>query len=67
MDTGPDSYIKYNKEIVQNIFRQKEEYHRSRARLPIEEKIKILVDLQKMSLMIRPKKSKDDKRIVWKI
>jgi hypothetical protein len=55
------------KEIIQNIFRQKEEYHRAQARLPIEEKIKILVELQKMSLTIRPKQGEADKRIIWRI
>lgn len=67
MAARPDTTIRYNNEIVRNIFRQKEEYHRLQARLPIEEKMKILVELQKISLTIRPKQSDDDKRTVWKI
>ena len=67
MADDTDGYIQYNKEIVRNIFRQKEEYHRAQARLPIEEKIRILVELQKMSLIIRPKQGEADHRIVWRI
>jgi hypothetical protein len=67
MAADPDSYIQYNKEIVRNIFKQKEEYHLSQARLPIEEKVRILIELQKMSLMIRPKQSEADTRLVWQI
>ena len=67
MATQPDSYIKYNKDVVQNIFRQKEEYHRAQARLPMEEKVRILVELQKMTLAIRPKQGEDDNRTVWQI
>jgi hypothetical protein len=63
----PDSYIQFNKEIVRNIFKQKEKYHLAQARLPIEEKVKILVELQKMALTVRPKQGEDDKRIVWQI
>jgi hypothetical protein len=67
MAANPDSYIHYNKEIVRTIFRQKEEYHRAQARLPIEEKVKILIELQKIALTIRPPQSEDDKRVVWQI
>ncbi|MBN1127406.1 MAG: hypothetical protein JXA71_00365 [Chitinispirillaceae bacterium] len=67
MTADPDTYLHYNKEIVFDIFRKKEEFHCSQARLPIEEKIKILVELQKMALTIRPKQGEDDKRTVWRI
>ena len=67
MAAKPDGYIQYNRELVQTIFRQKEEFHRVQARLPIEEKVKILVELQKMALTIRPKQGEDDKRMVWQI
>lgn len=67
MAAKPDGYIQYNRELVQTIFRQKEEFHRAQARLPIEEKVKILVELQKMALTIRPKRGEDDKRMVWQI
>jgi hypothetical protein len=67
MAVDPERFIQYNKNIVQDIFRKKEEYHLAQARLPIEEKIKILIELQKMSLAIRPKQNEADKRLVWQI
>jgi hypothetical protein len=67
MVADPERFIQYNKNIVQNIFRKKEEYHLDQARLPIEEKIKILIELQKISLTIRPKRNEADKRLVWQI
>jgi hypothetical protein len=66
MVANPEN-IQYNKEIVENIFSKKEEYHLAQARLPIEEKIRILVELQKISLTIRPKKNEEDGRFVWNI
>lgn len=62
-----DNYIQYNKDIVRNIFKQKEEYHLAQARLPIEEKMRILVELQKMALTIRPNQGKDDRCVGWQI
>jgi hypothetical protein len=67
MAANPERFIQYNKKIVQDIFRKKEEYHRAQARLPIEEKLKILIELQKISLTIRPKQNETDKRLVWQI
>jgi hypothetical protein len=66
MAVDPDKIIQYNKDLVQKIFEQKEKLHLDRARLPIEEKIKILIELQKMSLTIRPKQDESDRRVVWK-
>ena len=59
--------MQYNREIVQEIFLKKEEYHRAQARLPIEEKMKKLVELQKIALTIRPKRDENDPRFVWRI
>jgi hypothetical protein len=67
MVTKPDSPIHYHQEIVRKIFRQKEEYHHAQARLPIEDKIRVLVELQKMALKLRPKQGKDDRRVIWDI
>jgi hypothetical protein len=67
MAANPESFIQYNKNIVQDIFRKKEEYHVAQARLPIEEKVRILIELQKMALTIRPKQNETDKRLVWQI
>jgi hypothetical protein len=62
-----DRIFQYNEGIVRKIFKRKEEFHRAQARLPIEDKIKILVELQKIALTIRPKKDENDRRIVWRI
>lgn len=50
---------------VQKIFESKIDFHRSKARLPIEEKIKILIVLQKIGKIANPEQTKDKK--VWKI
>jgi hypothetical protein len=55
---------KINKE-VQKIFESKKEFHKSRAKLPIEEKIKILIELQKIGKIANPGRTKDKR--VWKI
>jgi len=52
------------KQTTQTIFKAKENFHKKRARLPIEEKIKILVELQKIGINAN-KKFKNRK--VWKI
>ena len=46
----------------EELFRRKEEFHREQARLPFEEKIEILVKLQKIAAEI-----KHDPSLVWKI
>jgi hypothetical protein len=52
---------------IQEIFKAKERFHKERARLPIEEKIKILVKLQEMAIAV-PTKSKEKRfKMVWKI
>jgi hypothetical protein len=67
MVANPEDFIQYNKRLVQDIFRKKEDFHRAQARLPIEEKVKILVELQKISLTIHPKRDETDRRMVWDI
>jgi hypothetical protein len=60
--------MKINKGIenkVQNIFDSKKEFHIKQAKLPIEEKIKILIELQKLGKIVNPEKTKDKR--VWKI
>ena len=52
---------------VTKIFAAKEQFHKERANLPIEEKIRILVELQKLAIKI-PTVSKEDRfRMVWDI
>ena len=62
-----DHIFQYNKDMVKNIFEKKKSFHSQQARLPIEEKIKILVKLQKIALTIRPPGAKNDRRMVWKL
>lgn len=53
-----------NKEL-QKIFDSKVEFHRDQARLPIEKKLKILIELQKIGKIANPEKTKG--KMVWKI
>jgi arginyl-tRNA synthetase len=67
MPANSVNYIQYNKALVQEIFKQKKEFHQEQAQLPIEEKIRILIELQKIALTIRPKRDENDTRAVWRI
>ena len=62
-----DNYIIFHKKLIKRIFSQKKKYHHAQSKLTIEEKIRNLIELQKIDLTIRPKKNKDDRRFVWKI
>jgi hypothetical protein len=53
-----------NKE-TKKIFDSKKEFHMSKAKLPIEEKIKILVELQNIGKKANPGLTKDKR--VWEI
>lgn len=56
--------IKIGKDRIvtrEEIFRKKGEFHREQARLPFPEKIRILVELQKIARSIK------GKGIVWEI
>ncbi|MFZ1320715.1 MAG: hypothetical protein WAT71_04090 [Ignavibacteria bacterium] len=52
-------------EEIENIFKSKKDYHKDKSKLPIEEKIKILVKLQKMAIKANPVKNSNKQ--VWKI
>jgi len=54
-------------EYAKEIFVSKKQFHREQAKLPIEEKIRILIELQKMAVKTRKQDSKDKLRFVWKI
>lgn len=45
------------------LFKAKERFHKNQAKMPFEEKIAVLVELQKISSSIRPAENK----IIWKI
>lgn len=55
----------FSNKKIEDIFKTKEEYHQHLARLPFEEKIKILVRLQEIAKGF-PSFSKK-KKVVWKI
>jgi hypothetical protein len=52
------------REIAENIFEEKKIYHKEKAKIPIEEKIRVLVELQKIGIEANPK-MKNKK--VWEI
>jgi hypothetical protein len=52
-------------ELFRKIAENKKQYHRRQARLPIEEKLRILIELQKIELAIRPHRGDRDHRLVW--
>jgi len=54
-------------EDIYKLFKAKEQFHRERARLPIEEKIKMLVELQKMAVDIPTPSKKNRYKRVWEI
>ncbi len=60
--------MKINKDInneIQKIIDSKKEFHIKQAKLPIEEKIKILIELQKIGKISNPEKTKDKR--IWEI
>jgi len=54
-------------EEAKKIFRVKEQFHKDRARLPIEEKIKMLVKLQKLAIDIPTAYPENRFKMVWEI
>lgn len=58
--------MKSNRIITRSdLFKKKEEFHKEQAKLPFEEKIKILVNLQKIANTIRRPQGKE--QMVWEI
>lgn len=60
--------MKFNKVLrneVPKIFDKKKEFHTKQAKLPIEEKIRILIELQKIGKLANPEMTKDKR--VWDI
>lgn len=53
------------KELTEEIFKSKKEFHKRKASLPVEDKIKVLIELQKIAIEANPDKA-NGKR-VWKI
>lgn len=66
MENSDKNRLYYDSKLIQKIFKNKNTFHLKLARLPIEEKIKILVELQKIVLGIRSHEENDTRR-VWEI
>lgn len=54
-----------SEKTINSIFRAKESFHQKMAKLPIEQKIEMLVRLQELASNIHPHSRK--KRWIWKI
>ena len=54
-------------EALKKLIEQKERAHAAARALPILEKIKIIVELQKLDLLLHPLKGPDDHRRVWQL
>ena len=54
-------------QIISRLQSSKREHRIRMARLPIEEKVRILVQLQVIALQARPPKTPNDRRMVWQI
>ena len=55
------------KKITEQIFERKKKFHHSQAKLPIEQKIRILVELQKIALNIAGKTKYGKSKRIWTI
>ncbi len=53
------------KKRIEYLFKEKELFHKEQAKLSFEEKIEILIRLQKIAQTIRP--SSDKSQMVWEI
>ncbi len=52
---------------AEKIFRFKKRFHKSQARLPIEEKIRMVVELQKIIFEIKKGNPFLRNKVIWKI
>ena len=59
-------YINVEK-ITEQIFERKKKFHHSQSKLPIEKKIRILVELQKIALEIAGKTKYGKSKRIWMI
>ena len=67
MTSDSRKVIRYNRDIVQRIFENKKSFHQKQARMPIEKKIKILIELQKIVLETRQTVDPLDNKRVWQL
>jgi len=61
-----DKFQHYS-DFVDRVFEGKKEYHRNAAKLSIEEKVRILVELQKIAVAVKSKDATKENRLVWQI
>lgn len=56
-----------NKRFIKKAFKNKKEFHRKNALLPFEEKIRIVMELQKIDFEMRKKGNKTaiNKKMLW--
>lgn len=52
---------------IETIFKNKQNFHLRQAKIPIEEKIKILVELQKIAIDLDKSSGTISKKKVWEI
>jgi hypothetical protein len=60
-----------NKNYIHHIAESKAEYHRSRAKMSYEDKVKIIIELQKIDAEMRKnnrtRKSENKLRLIWEL
>ena len=67
MTNSSGNVIEYNCAVVQRIFDSKKSFHQKQAGMPIEKKIKILIELQKIVLKTRQTVDSLDNKRVWQL
>jgi len=67
MNNKPNKVKESASDYAAKIFKAKKDFHKEQAKLPIEEKIKILIELQKIVLKTQKQKPGEGLRQVWKI
>lgn len=59
--------VQYHGAIIDRVFEAKKEYHRHAAKLSIEEKVRILVELQRIAVTIKKQETTKENRLVRQI
>jgi hypothetical protein len=67
MKDKPNKIKESAADYAAKIFTSKKDFHKEQAKLPIEEKIKILIELQKIVLKTQKQEPGERLRQVWKI
>ncbi len=59
--------ISFHRDITAKIFQDKKQQRLQKARLPIEEKVRILIQLQRIALMAAQSRGAKSPGFVWRI